>query len=171
MQFAQPMGSVGGAVERLHSGRNPESEMGGSHRLADASSLAGLALAFVAVLAVGALYFSGPIADSLLGPDPCGVVTGVVPDTACVRAHPDYYAYDPAAGSLTTRGMQIVETVDAFAWPAAGLAALAAVIMSGLALAAGTRRRRTAVAALIISSLIVMWVIVLVLGLAFGGGD
>ena len=159
------------AVEDRAAGSAKGPAASASHRLADATALIGLALALLAVLAVVEQYVSGPIADWLQGPDPCGVANGVgQPDIACVLAHPDYYAYDPTAGSLSTRGTQIVETVDADAWSAGGLGALGAVIISGIALATGTRRRRMAVTALIISSLILAWMTVAILGLWFGGG-
>src|SRR5579864_3560505 len=98
----------------------PGPAIGGSNRLADATALTGLTLGLLALLAVGAVYLSGPLVDLLQGPDPCGAAKGVrSPDTACVLAHPDYYRYDPATGSVSARGWLISPTVDAVAWPAA----------------------------------------------------
>ena len=145
---------------------------GGSHRLADATALIGVALALLALLAVGALIFSWPIADSLQGPDPCGARPGKSqPDAACVRAHPDYYVSDPATGYVDARGSLISQTVDAVAWPAALPLALAAAVISGLALAMGTGRRRLARSALTISALIAVGMGFVYLVLVGGGGD
>ena len=146
--------------------------MGGSHRLADATALTGLALALLALLAVGALSFSGPIADSLQGPDPCGATKGVRgPDTACVLAHPEYYQYDPATGSVSARSWLISQSVDAVAWPTALPLALGAAVISGLALAMGTRRRHIAVWVLTLSALIAGGMSLFFLALIGGGGD
>lgn len=146
--------------------------MGGGHRLADATALTGLALALLALLAVGALSFSGPIADWLQGPDPCGAMKGVRgPDTACVLAHPAYYQYDPATGSVSARGWLISETVDAVAWPAALPLALGAAMISWLALAMGTGRRHMALLVLTLSALVAGGMSFFFLALIGGGGD
>lgn len=141
-------------------------------RIADAIALTGLALALFALLAVGALRFSGPIAVSLQGPDPCGAAKGVRgPDTACVLSHPAYYQYDPATGSVIARGWLISQTVDAVAWPAVLPLALAAALVSGLALAMGTGRRRIARSALTVSAVIVVGIGLFFLVFVGGGGD
>ena len=146
--------------------------MGGSHRLADSAALTGLGLALLALLAVGALSFSWPIADSIQGPDPCGAAKGVgPPSTACVLAHPDYYMYDPATGAVNARGSLISQSVNAVAWPAALPLALAAALISGLALAMGTGRRRIARSALTLSALIAVGIGFFFLALVGGGGD
>ena len=144
----------------------------GSHRLADATALTGVALAILALLAVGALIFAWQIADSLQGPDPCGGRPGKYPpDAACVRAHPDFYVYDPASGSVNARGWLIAQTVDGVAWPAALPLALTAAVISGLALALGTRRRLLAGSALTISALIATGIGLFFWVLFAGGGD
>jgi hypothetical protein len=146
--------------------------MGGSHRLADAAALTGLSLALLALLAVGAVYLSGPLVDLLQGPDPCGAAKGVrAPDTACVLAHPDYYQYEPATGSVSARGWLIAQTLDDVAWRAAPPLALAASLISWLALAMGTGRRRTALSGLTISALIALGMGFFLLVLVGGGGD
>jgi len=146
--------------------------MGGSHRLADATALTGLALALLELLAVGALSFSGPIGASLQGPDPCGAAKGVRgPDTACVLAHPEYYQYDPATGSVSARSWLISQSLDAVAWPAALPLALGAALLSWLALAMGTGRRRIAVSVLTLSTLVAGGMSFFFLALIGGGGD
>ena len=145
---------------------------GRSHRLADETALAGLALAVAALLAVATVFFFEPIIVSVQGPDPCGAAKGVrQPDTACVLAHPDYYQYDPVAGSISTRGSLISQSVGAVAGPAIVPLALVAVLISWLALAMGTRRRRLALSVLTLSGLIVVWMGLVFLALIFGGGD
>ena len=143
-----------------------------NHRIADATALAAVAFALVALLAIGTPLFFEPILVSLQGPDPCGGAKGVrQPDKACVFAHPEYYEYDPATGSLYSRGQQISQTVDAVAWPAAVALALVAAVISWRALAMGTGRRRIAVSVLTLSSLIVVGVGFWFLVLFFGPGD
>src|SRR6266481_1650093 len=74
-----------------------------AYGLVVAGALAGLALALLSPFAVGTVLFFEPILVSLHGRDPCGGAKGVrQPDTACVLAHPEYYQYDPVAGSLST---------------------------------------------------------------------
>ncbi|HEV2218898.1 MAG TPA: hypothetical protein VGV88_15190 [Candidatus Dormibacteraeota bacterium] len=132
----------------------------------------GLSLALLALLALGTVFFFDSIVGSLQGPDPCGATKGFGgPDSACVRAHPDYYAYDPATGSVNPRSQLISQAVDPVAFDATLPLALAAALISWLALAMGTLRRRMSITALTISALVVLAVIVVVLGLAIGGGD
>lgn len=145
---------------------------GGGHRVADATALIGIALAGLAVLAVGGVSFSGPIVESLQGPDPCGAAKGVRgPEIDCVRVHPDYYRYDPATGYVNTRGSLISQAVDAAAWHAAPPLALSAAVISGLALAMGTRHSRSACSALTIGALISVTIGLYLLVLIGGGGD
>ena len=164
----RPLGGVAAGT-----GSDPKGEaMRVNRRSADAIALAGLALALVAVLAVGTVFFFEPILVSLHGPDPCGGAKGVrQPDTACVLAHPEYYQYDPVAGSLSTRAWQISQPVDAVAGPAAVPLALVATLISWLALALGTGRRRAALSAMTISALIVVGQVFFFLVLIGGGGD
>ena len=143
----------------------------GSHRLADATALTGVALALLTLLAIGALTLSGPIADSLQGPDPCGARPGKNPPAACVQAHRDYYVYDPNTGFVNARVGQIAQTVDSIAWPAAFPLGLAAAVTSGLALAMRTRRRRLARSALLIGALISIGIGFFFLLFVGGGGD
>lgn len=142
------------------------------HRLADATALAGLAVALVALLAVGTVILFEPIVASLQGPDPCGAAKGVrQPDTACVLAHPDYYQYDPVASSVSTRGSQISRAVNAVAGPAIVPLALVAALVSWLALAMGTGLRRIAFSVLTVGAVIVVAMGFLFFVLIFGGGD
>lgn len=146
--------------------------IGRRHRFAGATALIGFALALLALLAIGALSFSGPIADLLQGPDPCGAVLGKSqPDTTCLQAHREYYVYDPSTGYVNPRGSLISGTVIAVAWPAALPLALAASLISGLALAMGTPRRRVAITALTIGALIAVGIGFFFLILVGGGGD
>jgi len=166
-----PSRQLGGVA--AGTGSDPKGEaMGVNRRSADAIALAALALALVAVLAVGTVFFFEPILVSLYGPDPCGGAKGVrQPDTACVLAHPEYYQYDPVAGSLSTRAWQISQPVDAVAGPAAVPLALVATLISWLALAMGTGRRRAALSAMTMSALIVVGQVFFFLVLIGGGGD
>src|SRR5260370_18924385 len=126
----------------------------GSHRLADATALAGLVAAVAALLAAGAFFFAEPILASLQGPDPCGAAKGYrPPDKACVAAHPDYYQYDPVGGSLSTPGSRLEHDL-APAFSVALLLALGAALLSWLALAMGTSRRPPPFSALTLFSFI-----------------
>lgn len=144
---------------------------GSSRRLADVIALAGLAMAMVALLAVGSVFVVEPILVSLR-PDPCGAAKGVrPPDPACVSAHPEYYQFDPASGDLSTPGSRLAQTLDPVAWPAALMLALGAALISWLALAMGARRRRTALSALFLGSFILVGMLAPYLLFLIGGGD
>src|SRR5260370_29102702 len=106
-----------------------------SHRLADATVLAGLVAAVAALLAAGAFFFAEPILASLQGPDPCGAAKGYrPPDKACVAAHPDYYQYDQVGGSLSTPDSPLEDDL-APAFSRALMLALSAPLISCLSLA------------------------------------
>src|SRR5712692_1031183 len=163
---------VGGVA--AGTGTDPKgAAIGASHRLADATALTGLAVALAALLAVTSVFIVEPILASLQGPDPCGPSTFLPnhqPDIACFSAHPDYYHHDPVAGSWSTPGSRLSQTLDPVAGPAALPLALGAILISWLALAMGTGRRRTALSALTLGSLIVVLMVVLFIGLVLGGG-
>jgi hypothetical protein len=111
--------------------------MGLGNRLANATALAGLAVAIAALLAVGLVVVAGPILVSLQGPDPCGAAKGVrPPDPACASAHPAYYQPDPATGYLSTPALRLEQEL-APAWPAALVLALNAALISWLAVFPG----------------------------------
>jgi hypothetical protein len=138
-------------------------------RAADVAALAGLVVALAAVLAVSTVFVFEPILASLQGPDPCGPAT-FQPDTACFSAHPDYYRYDPVAGSWSTPGSRLSRTLDRVAGPAAVPLALVAALISWVAMTMGTRRRRTVLTALTLSSLAIALLVFLMFALIFGGG-
>ena len=167
-----PDGPAGATV----GGRSARSANGpatsGGHRLANVAALTGLAFALLAVLALGTVFFFDSIVVSLQGPDPCGATKGAFgPDTACAQAHPDYYAYDPATGYVTPRSLLISQAVDPVAFDATLPLALAAALISWLALALGTSRRRMAIAALTIGGLVAVAIGFLFLAFVGGGGD
>src|SRR5260370_25573393 len=132
---------VGGAAAGTGTDRNAAAP-GASHPIADAPALAGLALALVALMAIGTVFVLEPILASLQGPDPCRPPT-FQPDTACFSAHPDYYRYDPVEGSWSTPGSRLSRTLDPIAGPAAVPLALGAALFSWLALAMCTPHRPT----------------------------
>jgi hypothetical protein len=142
-----------------------------SLRLADVAALAGLGAAVAALLAAGAFVFAEPILASLHGPDPCGAAKGYrPPDAACVAAHLDYYQPDPVTGSLSTPTTRLEQDL-APAWSLALVLALAAALISWLALAMGTSRRRTAVSAMTLGSFILVVMLGPYLLFLIGGGD
>ena len=158
-------------------GSDPQGEAMG-RKLADATALAGLAVALVALLAVGSVFVVVPILVSILDPDPCRneIVAppgGAAPSTqtSCLSAHPGYYQFDPVAYAWSTPGSRISRTVDSVAGPAEVPLALAAALISWLALAMGSGRRRTALLALTISSVIVVGQVFWFLIFVVGGGD
>ncbi len=149
----------------------------GNHRVADATALAGLAVAIAALLAVGSLLVVEPILLSVQGPDPCGyefLGQDGGPDKqsfmSCVSAHAEYYQYNPVTGSFSTPGSRISQTLEPVG-PAAPLLALGGVLISWLALAMRTGRRRIAFSALTLSALLAAGMAFPILVNVLGGGD
>jgi len=149
----------------------------GNHRVADATALAGLAVAIAALLAVGSLLVVEPILISVQGPDPCGyefLGQDGGPDKqsfmSCVSAHAEYYQYNPVTGSFSTPGSRISQTLEPVG-PAAPLLALGGVLISWLALAMRTGRRRIAFSALTLSALLAAGMAFPLLVIVLGGGD
>ncbi len=149
----------------------------GNHRVADATALAGLAVAIAALLAVGSLLVVEPILLSVQGPDPCGyefLGQDGGPDKqsfmSCVSAHAEYYQYNPVTGSFSTPGSRISQTLEPVG-PAAPLLALGGVLISWLALAMRTGRRRIAFSALTLSALLAAGMAFPLLVIVLGGGD
>jgi len=166
-----PVGMIGMVVGVIGAWRNRPKQVGtiaSSHRVADASALAGLVVAVAALVAVSSVYVVEPILVSLQGPDPCGGRF----DTACFAAHPDYWQHDPVAESWSPPSARLSYTMLPVAWPAGLGLALAAALISWLALASGTRRRRTALTGMTIGLLVLLFMLVPWFGLLlFGGGD
>jgi len=149
----------------------------GNHRVADATALAGLAVAIAALLAVGSLLVVEPILLSVQGPDPCGyefLGQDGGPDKqsfmSCVSAHAEYYQYNPVTGSFSTPGSRISQTLEPVG-PAAPLLALGGVLISWLALAMRTGRRRIAFSALTLSALLAAGMAFPLLVIVLGSGD
>ena len=165
-----PVGTIGIAVGVIGAWRNRAQEVGAiaaSHRVADATAWAGLVVAVAALLAVSSVYVVEPMIASLQGPDPCAGRF----DTACFAAHPDYWQHDPSADSWVPAPARLSETVLPVAWPAGLGLALAAALVSWLALASGTRRRRIALSALTLGSIVFVFMVVPSFGFLLGGGD
>ncbi len=144
-----------------------------SGRVADAAALAGLVVAVAALLAASLVFIVAPILVSLQGPGPCGPSTFLPnhSDTACFSAHPDYYHYDPVAGSASTPVSRLYDSLTPVLFRTAWPLALGAGLISCLALAMGTGRRRAALSALSLGSLVVSGLVAMELLFIVAGGD
>jgi hypothetical protein len=160
------IGLVVGLVGAWRKRIEPIRAVSGSQRLADSTALAGLVVAVTALLAISSIYVVEPILVSLQGPDPCGGRF----DTACFMAHPDYWQHEAVADSWAPPSARLSQTLLPVAWPAGLGLALAAALVSWLALATGTRRRRVALSALTLGVLVLLFMLVPWFGLLLGGG-
>ncbi len=164
-------GTIGMVVGVIGAWRQRAEQVGaiaGGHRLANAAALAGLVVALAALLALSLVFVVPPVLVSLQGPDPCGGRF----DTACFAAHPDYWQHDPATDSWAPPSARLSYTLLPVAWPAGLGLALAAALISWLALARGARRRWIALTAMTVGLLVLVFMLVPWFGLLlFGGGD
>jgi len=160
------IGLVVGLVGAWRRRMEPVGAVSGGQRLADSTARAGLVFAVGALMAISSVYVVEPILVSLQGPDPCAGRF----DTACFMAHPDYWQHDPVADSWAPPSARLSQTLLPVAWPAGLGLALAAALVSWLALATGTRRRRVALSALTLGVLVLLFMLVPWFGLLLGGG-
>ncbi len=142
--------------------------LGLRNRLSDGAALGGFIVALVALVAVTLIEFGWPRVASMIGTGPCDQN----PTVACFRAHPDYYQETgPGSGGYSTPvsriGNDILTPITLSALPLALAAALVSVIAVGF----GTSRRRLAILGIVLGSLTVAGMGVQYLAfLVMGGG-
>lgn len=138
------------------------------NRLADFAALAGFVVAIAALLAVILIEFVWPSIASTMRTGPCDPD----PTVACFRAHPDYYQ-ETSSGSggystpVSRIGNEILTPVLLSAWPLA----LAAALVSGIAVGTATKRRRLAIFGIVLGSFTVAGMGVQYLAFLVVGGD
>lgn len=138
------------------------------NRLVDGAALAGLIVALGALLAVILIELVWPIVTSTMRTGPCDQN----PTIACFRAHPDYYQETgPGSDGFSTPVSRITNgiltPIMLLAWPLA----LAAALVSVIAVGSGTRRRRVAILGIVLGSFTVAGMGVQYLVFLLIGGD